>query len=780
MIYEEGTEVDWGRGMPAIGRYELQGLLGKGGFASVFRAWDPVLRRHVALKALLPHLIDDPGLRDRFEEEARAIAGLRHPCIVDVYDVGEADGRPFFTMELVEGPTLAAVVAAEGRLPLARTAVLLRGLCGAVDHLHNAGLVHRDIKLTNAMLDEDDRVVLMDFGIARNKARIGATQAGTLLGTPEAMSPEQVRGEEAGAASDIYALGVVAYYLLAGRPPFVGESFEVLHAHVFSAPPPLTDLVPDLPETAWRVVETALAKDPAQRLPRAASLAEGLAAALATLPTMKSEPVPPEMLATAGQPSAASDAGAASSDMPAQPAPESPPRGDVIRVTTAQIQVLNAAGETLVPYSIPTPPSTAPPAGGGAYHAPVVPPAAAGAEAAPPGGADPSAPPASEATSSLQTGVEAPVGEALPESLPDDAALGMAELEAEILGTAPVEPPPPVLRSPAFQGAMMMTVAGTGIAGYSNGPAATARLDAPVTVALGRDGTLYVSDAGNHVVRAIAYPRDAVLKTVSVVAGSRAKGFVDGPSGKNKLAEPRGVDAGADGALYIADYENNRLRRAAPGGAVTTVIGSGLEGVADGTGTTARLARPRGVAVGPSSTVYVSDNHTIRRVTPEGEITTLAGSAQWGEANGSGAEAGFTYPWGLCLDGDGNLLVADTGNHLIRRVTPAGEVSTVAGTGRPGHRDGAGDIAEFNEPRGVAVDTAGNIYVADTVNHVIRRIDPDGTVTTVAGSGHKGFVDGPAELARFNRPYDVAVAADGAIYVADEANNRVRLVIPQR
>jgi serine/threonine protein kinase/sugar lactone lactonase YvrE len=767
--------------MPAIGRYELQGLLGKGGFASVFRAWDPVLRRHVALKALLPHLIDDPGLRDRFEEEARAIAGLRHPCIVNVYDVGEADGRPFFTMELVEGPTLAAVVAAEGRLPLARVAVLLRGLCGAVDHLHNAGLVHRDIKLTNAMLDEDDRVVLMDFGIARNKARIGATQAGTLLGTPEAMSPEQVRGEEAGPASDIYALGVVAYYLLAGRPPFVGESFEVLHAHVFSAPPPLTDLVPDLPETSWRVVEAALAKDPAQRPPRAASLAEGLAAALASIPTLKEEPVPPEILAGAGQQPVTPDAEAATADTPEQPSPPPPPRSDVIRVTTAQIQVLNAAGETLVPYTTPSPPSTAPPATGGASHVPAAPTAATGT---PPGGAEPPAAASMEGgePTSPQSGGEAALAAdaAPPAGLTDAEALSIAELEREILGAAPVEPPPPVLRSPAFQGAMVMTVAGTGIAGYSNGPAATARLDAPVAVTLGRDGTLYVSDAGNHVVRSITAPRDAVLKSVSVVAGSRAKGFADGPSGKNKLAEPRGLGAGPHGTLYIADYENNRLRRAVPDGGVSTIIGSGLEGVVDGTGTLARLARPRGVAVDPAGVVYVSDNHAIRRVTPEGEITTIAGSAQWGEANGSRAEAGFTYPWGLCLEANGNLLVADTGNHVIRRVTPAGEVSTVAGTGAAGHKDGPGDIAEFNEPRGVAVDTLGNIYVADTVNHVIRCIDPDGAVTTVAGSGHKGFVDGPAELARFNRPYDIAVAPDGAIYIADEANNRVRLVIPQR
>jgi serine/threonine protein kinase len=264
----------------AFGRYELRGTLGEGGFATVYRAWDPALRREVALKALHPHLAANPEFRRRFLAEIQASAALRHPNIVTVYDVGEADGRPFFTMELIDGPTLAEVIGAgQGGLPLPRVATIIHHLGSALDYLHSRGLVHRDIKPANIMLERGGRTVLMDFGIARILTQTQHTRTGAILGTPEAMAPEQIRGEAVGAPADIYALGVLAYHLLAGRPPFSGDLARLVYLHAHQAPPPLRELRPGLPKGVYAAVEGALAKDPAQRPARASRFAAVLTAA---------------------------------------------------------------------------------------------------------------------------------------------------------------------------------------------------------------------------------------------------------------------------------------------------------------------------------------------------------------------------------------------------------------------------------------------------------------------------------------------------------------------
>ena len=263
---------------------------------------------------------------------------------------------------------------------------------------------------------------------------------------------------------------------------------------------------------------------------------------------------------------------------------------------------------------------------------------------------------------------------------------------------------------------------------------------------------------------------------VSTLAGS-AVGFRDGLGRSAQFNTPSGVAVDAAGNVYVADYDNDRVRKITPEGLVSTLAGS-TEGFRDGLGRSAEFNGPAGVAVDAAGNVYVADeyNHLIRKITPEGLVSTLAGSTE-GFRDGSGRSAQFSYPVGVAVDAAGNVYVADYGNHLIRKITPEGLVSTLAGS-TEGFRDGAGTSAEFNGPTGVAVDAAGNVYVADTGNHLIRKITPEGLVSTLAGST-EGFRDGLGTSAEFSYPIGVAVDAEGNVYVADYGNHLIRKVTPE-
>lgn len=210
------------------------------------------------------------------------------------------------------------------------------------------------------------------------------------------------------------------------------------------------------------------------------------------------------------------------------------------------------------------------------------------------------------------------------------------------------------------------------------------------------------------------------------------------------------------------------------------IAGDGVQGLRDGLGAQARFADPYGVAIAGDGTVFVADagdNNRIRRIGRDGQVATFAGGEE-GFRDGPGTTAAFNTPSGLALDRHGNLYVADTGNHAIRRVTPQGVVSTLAGTGVAGHRDGPAAQAQFNGPIGVAVAADGRVYVADTYNDRIRVITPDGHVGTLAGDGHPGYRDGPGTLARFDTPTSLAVDAQGVVWVADLRNNAIRQIAP--
>ncbi len=250
-----------------FGRYIIQDQLGRGGMATVYRADDTRLRRTVALKILAPQLSTDPEFVRRFEREAILVANLRHPAIVTVYDIGEHDNLRYIAMEFIAGQSLNLVIREQGALDLSYAISLLEPLAQALDYAHQQGAVHRDVKPHNVMLATDGRVLLTDFGIAQasDSDRERLTRTGIFMGTPEYIAPEQAEGKRVDGRTDLYALGVVAYEILAGRVPFAGNTPQLIVAHIHSPPPPLRPAMLGVPPETEAVVTRMLAKDPQHR-----------------------------------------------------------------------------------------------------------------------------------------------------------------------------------------------------------------------------------------------------------------------------------------------------------------------------------------------------------------------------------------------------------------------------------------------------------------------------------------------------------------------------------
>jgi len=309
---------------------------------------------------------------------------------------------------------------------------------------------------------------------------------------------------------------------------------------------------------------------------------------------------------------------------------------------------------------------------------------------------------------------------------------------------------------------LVTTLAGTaGVVGSANGVGTAAQFLSPIGVAVDNLGNVYVAD--NDAVRVIS-----TSGAVSDFAGAPAYGHNDGTGAAAQFEGPMGLAVDASGTLYVADNQNNRIRMITPDGVVTTLAGS--------------IDSPAGLALDRKGNIYVSTgDSTICKVTAAGVVTTLAGKkGSSGSADGTGSAALFDDPWGLAVDDSGNIYVADTYNYTIRKVTQSGVVTTLAGqAGKSGYLDGAGSAAQFNMPAGVAVDSSGNVYVAEWFNDTIREIAPGGDVTTMAGSGGKnGSADGVGSAARFFDPSDVAVDEAGNVYVADTFNETIREITP--
>jgi uncharacterized repeat protein (TIGR01451 family) len=380
---------------------------------------------------------------------------------------------------------------------------------------------------------------------------------------------------------------------------------------------------------------------------------------------------------------------------------------------------------------------------------------------------------------------------------------------------------------------IIITVAGNGVGGYwgDNGPATSAELAEPQGLAVDTSGNLYIADTGNNRVREVTSDG-----TITTIAGTGVFGFAgDGLAATSaSLADPYGLAVDSTGNLYIADYvdfrirevsagiistvvgggsgdavsapmstftspggtakdnlgnlyvsDGNRVHLIGPSGSMSTVAGTGLAGYSgdNGPASAAQLNGPSGLAIGPDGALYIADtvNHAVRKVIG-GSITTVAGIGSEGyTGDGASATAAqLAYPGAVTVDSSGDIFIADTGNEVIRRVAPNGVISTVAGNGTSGLSGdgGAATLAQLYSPTGVAVDSAGNLYIADSFNNDIRKVDTSGIITTVAGSGNPGF-DGdgePATEAHLQYPRSVAVDSAGNIYIADLANDRIRLV----
>ena len=377
------------------------------------------------------------------------------------------------------------------------------------------------------------------------------------------------------------------------------------------------------------------------------------------------------------------------------------------------------------------------------------------------------------------------------------------------------------------------TLAGQSSAAYVNGTGTGARFNYPDAIASDAAGNLYVMDVTNYVIRKVT-----PAGVVTTFAGSPGvSGSADGTGSAAQFGYPRGIASDASGTLYVADTNSQTIRKVTPAGVVTTLAGlANTSGEVDGTGSAAHFSYPQGIAVDGSSNVYVADNNgnTIRKITPAGVVTTIAGTGfAQGSTDGTGSAARFHSPTGVAVDGSGNLFVTDYNNDTIRKITPAGVVTTFAGqvgvyggtdgTGTAatfylpegitinaagtlwvacggtirqvtsgavvttlagknqngGHDDGTGANARFGDATGVALDSSNNAFVADGVGNTIRQVTTGGVVTTFAGSAvSNGSADGTGAAARFDQPQGTAVDSAGNVYVADYNNNSIRKVTP--
>ncbi len=733
----------------ALPGYDLGAKLGAGAFGLVLAGRHRGLNRQVAIKILAAGHDGHDGADAGFAAEAQLLAAMDHPHVVRVYDYVENDDLCLIVMELLGGGTLTRRRA--GMSPQAACAVGL-AVAAALSCAHSQGVLHRDIKTDNMLFDTAGLLKVTDFGIAKILTGSAAT-ASAIIGTPMYMAPEQITEGRLGPATDLYALGIVLYQLLAGAPPFDPKlPLRALWQHQLdTAPPPLAGV----PAPVAAVVLRALAKSSADRQPSAHAFALDLARAAAGVYGRGWIPrsgivlrLDDDDVRAATEPSARS--------MPAPPAAPGQTRPDL-------------------------PPPVA--SGRSLFVTPLV----ARAEAA------------REARGSQGAGAGHPP--AAPGRATHHSAAGVHDR----LGTSPgrIGASPSLLRSPAqvwpsarrpiwrrrrwWLAAYATAVIGLAVVAIGTAGVSTTRgepsLAYPIDVAVDKAGNLYIAEQDGYRVRKVD-----TAGRISTVAGTGTAGFPGdgGLATQAGLDHPYGVAVDAVGDVYITDGDHNRVRKVDTAGRISTVAGTGTAGFSGdgGLATQAGLIYPTGVAVDAAGNLYIADNgnNRVRKVDTAGRISTVAGTgtARFSGDGGLATQTGLHSPYGVAVDAVGDVYIADRDNHRVRKVDTAGRISTVAGTGTAGF-SGDGGLATqagLDHPYGVAVDAVGDVYITDSYNNRVRKVDTAGRISTVAGTGTAGFSGdgGLATQAGLDHPYGVAVDAFGDVYITDSYNDRVRKV----
>ncbi|MBL7490820.1 protein kinase [Frankia sp. AgB1.9] len=702
------TVVDRARVAAALPGYTIGEELGSGAFGVVLAGRHDGLDRPVAVKVLAN---TTPQVATGFLVEARAVGQLDHPHIVRTHDCMTREDLCLLVMELLGGGTLA-----RRRLRPQEACAVGLALADALALSHSRGILHRDIKPANVLLADSGQPKLADFGIAKI-IEASVSSASQIVGTPRYMAPEQIKGEHLSGVTDLYALATTLYELLSGRttaPPRTPIP-EMLRRQLTVVPPP----PPDVPAPLAKVVMRSLAKRREDRHPDAHAFADDLARAATDV-------FGRGWLRDAGVPVQVSDD---LRDLTARPthvrrrapgvdSPDAPrQRRQGSGVAAAALAVAIAAGAAL---------------GGGVTWAAV-------------GHRHPGASTAAAAMPAWRPG-----------------ALTLGSITTVLRGGGTL--------TPGFTG--------------DGGPASAAKFFYPAGIAIDpARGYLYVADRFNHRIR-----RVDTHGTISTVAGDGIAGYAGdgGPAIRAELNSPLGVAVAPDGSLYIADANNNRIRRVDANGIITTVAGTGTTWYGGPVGTSglafsgdevpatdANLSAPQSVTVDARGDLYIADagDDRIRRVDTHGIITTVAGTGAhgFGGDGGTATAAQFRFPRSLALGPDGSLYVADLSNERIRKISPQGVITTIAGNGTRGTTGDGGLAIDAELDLGLAsltVDQAGDIYL--TSFERVRRIDTRGLITTLAGSGQPGIGGdgGPAAKATLAEPDGLAID-DGILYIED-------------
>jgi hypothetical protein len=647
-----------------LGSYTIERMLGRGGMSVVYAAEDRRLGRRVALKVLSPELSEREDFRARFLRESRLAASIDHPNVIPIYEAGEADdGVLFIAMRLVDGTDLRRLLVRDGPLEPGHALAIVGQAASALDAAHARGLLHRDVKPGNILLawDEAANDHVYLSDFGLAVPGGGSLAEGSFHGTAEYVAPEQIEGRPE-PRSDVYSLACVLFECLTGRPPFAkGRLLATLWSQLNDEAPRLSSVNPEFPAAADPVLAGALAKDPSERPATAGELVAEARAALGVDRFPRSR----------------ARFAAATAVLTA-----------VTAVTLALVLVL--------------------------------------------GGDEPGPTLASE-----QATISTFAGSGEPGSAGDGGPAHLAQLTDPF--HVAVDRTGNVYVTGWFEDRVrritrdgtITTVAGTGQNGYSGdgGPATQAEIGES-DLAVSPTGDLYMLDFWRPVLRRV--DREGIVTTI---VGTGNPGFLDdGPRtiSPDLCARPTGPAFDSQGRIHVACSAANRIVRVERDGVFTVVAGSGVAG-------------------------YSGDG-------------------------GPATQAALNSPVGLAFDRDDNLYIADLYNNRVRKVDRNGIITTFAGTGRPGLSGDGWRAAGVDlwAPVAVTVDDPGNVYIVENGTHRVRKVDKSGIITTVAGTGAPGFLGdgGPATEARLDQPSDVAVDLAGNIYIADRVNQRVRKVTP--